>query len=42
MTKENVGHVAISFVSLVAVISVLMLDPIAQDPHYHAFRITEQ
>ncbi len=37
MKKEKIGITAISLISILGVIAVLMLDPIAQDSQYHLF-----
>ncbi len=37
MKKEKIGITAISLISILGVIGVLMLDPIAQDSQYHLF-----
>ncbi len=37
MNKEKVGYIAITLVSILSVVGVLMLDPIAQNIGYHVF-----
>lgn len=36
--KEKIGYIVIALVSLLGIVGVLMLDPIAQDLEYHLFK----
>jgi hypothetical protein len=36
-TKEKVGYAAFLFITIAAIVGMLMLEPIAQDPAYHQF-----
>ena len=38
MNREKIGYIVIALISMLGIVGVLMLDPIAQNLEYHLFK----